>query len=539
MEGVPAAMRSKSPGVPRVPSGGGRGSRRGRTGTSDPGAAAANLGPSGRPDPLSLFLDVLVLGLAVFYLVTLWRQAALATFVSDECFHAYLSEWIARRGRFPRELPEFYSGLPYFYPPLLHVVGAVAVKLAGLASLKYLNVLLTGTLLGLLYALPVPGLSRVARRCALLLCLASPALSQFAVRFYAETLATLLAVLVVMLLMRARARPGVKGGVLLGVAVGAGLLAKQSAPVLPVLLAALAAIDLVRGRRPLATTMLVALVTGLAVALPFFVRNAVLFGSPFYPPITNDAQVALHTMNTRIFSLPAPRFYRAALSVTGPIVPWLAVVALAWNLLRGRFNLVTGLLAGCFAFILLAPLVPLLQPRHLNPVTAMMALLGSLVLADALARRRWISFAAQIVLIGWGFLFVDRMTGLRRGLEPSPGAREAYRAIAELVPAGGTVLSRTTYDSFYYGHRYATWPIPWGGTAGQLELFTERDPDRFLATLDRLTIGYLLLPRRTADRAFNGANFPESFVDCVASLVERGRLRVLWGSTDLVLVGRA
>src|SRR5512134_1477488 len=101
-------MRSKSPGVPRVPSGGGRGSRRGRTGTSDPGAAAANLGPSGRPDPLSLFLDVLVLGLAAFYLATLWRQAALATFVSDECFHAYLSEWIARRGRFPRELPEFY-----------------------------------------------------------------------------------------------------------------------------------------------------------------------------------------------------------------------------------------------------------------------------------------------------------------------------------------------------------------------------------------------------------------------------------------------
>jgi hypothetical protein len=100
------------------------------------------------------------------------------------------------------------------------------------------------------------------------------------------------------------------------------------------------------------------------------------------------------------------------------------------------------------------------------------------------------------------------------------------------------VLSRNTYDTFYYGHRYATWPIPWGGTAGQLELFTERDPDRFLTSLDRHAIGYLLLPRRTADRAFNGANFPESFVDCVANLVERGRLRVLWGSADLVLVGR-
>lgn len=34
-------------------------------------------------------------------------------------------------------------------------------------------------------------------------------------------------------------------------------------------------------------------------------------------------------------------------------------------------------------------------------------------------------------------------------------------------------------------------------------------------------------------------NFPESFIDCVASLVEGGRLTVLWGSADLVLVARA
>jgi glycosyl transferase family 22 (putative mannosyltransferase) len=494
---------------------------------------------SKRSDPVSLFLDVLAIGLAASYLVRLWQQAAPATFASDECFHAYLSEWIARHGRLPRELPEFYSGLPYFYPPLFHLVGAVSVKLAGPASLKFLNVLLTGALLGVICALPVPGLSRAARRCALLLCLASPALTLFAVRFYAETLATLLAVLAVTLIMRARAQPGVREGVLLGVAVGAGLLAKQSAPALPVLVAALMVIDLVRGRRRLATTMLIALLIGLGLGLPFFLRNAILFGGPFFPPITNDAQVALHAMNSRIFSLPAPRFYLEALNMMGPIVPWLGLLALAWTLLRRRLDLSTGLLAGCLAFILLGPFLPLFQPRHLNPVTAILALVGSLVLTDALAGRRWVSIAAQLLLISWCFLFVDRVTGMRRWLDPMPSDREAYRAIAEFVPPGRTVLSRNTYDTFYHGHRYATWPIPWGGTAGQLELFTERDPDRFLASLDRLGIGYLLLPRRTTDREFNGGNFPESFVDCVASLVERGRLRVLWGSASLVLVERA
>ena len=108
-----------------------------------------------------------------------------------------------------------------------------------------------------------------------------------------------------------------------------------------------------------------------------------------------------------------------------------------------------------------------------------------------------------------------------------------------MVPAGGTVLSRSTYDTFYYARRNATWPIPWGGTSGQIALFREQDPGRFLARLDQLRIGYLLVPRRPSGQVFTGANYPESFVSCVATLVDRGFLKVLWGSADQVLVGRS
>ena len=538
MEGVATAMGSKRTSVTGRRTGTGRAGMSPPAGARDAGAVVPGSGRPGRPDPRSRWIDVLVLGLAAFYLVLLWRQASPGTFASDECFHAYVSEWIARWGRLPRELPEFYSGLPYFYPPLFHLLGAGAVKLAGSGSLKYLNVILTGVLVTVLYALPAPGISRAARRCIVLLCVASPALSFYAVAFYAETLATLMAVLVVLLLLRARARPGTREGVLLGLGVGGALLSKQTAPVLAVLLAAIAAIDLARGRRVPATTMIIALVTGVVVALPFFARNTALFGSPFYPPITNHAQLALDAMNTRIFSLPAPIFYQKALIVMGPVVPWLAAAALAWNLSRGRLDLATGLLAGCVAFTLLAPFVPRFQPRHLNPVTAMMAVQGSMVLCDAFRDRRWITYGAQALLIGWSVVFMARMPLARSWLDASAADREAYRAVAEFVPAGGTVLSRSTYDTFYHGRRNATWPIPWGGTAGQIELFSERDPDRFLAALDRLGIDHLLVPRRTTVRRFNGTNFPESFIDCVAALVERGRLRVLWGSADQVLVGR-
>jgi hypothetical protein len=100
------------------------------------------------------------------------------------------------------------------------------------------------------------------------------------------------------------------------------------------------------------------------------------------------------------------------------------------------------------------------------------------------------------------------------------------------------VLSRSTYDTFYHARRAATWPIPWGDTAGQLELFTTADPDRFLAVLDQDSIGYLVVPRRATGRRFNGANYPESFIDCVATLVAQERLVMLWNSDQTALLGR-
>ncbi|HKQ58960.1 MAG TPA: hypothetical protein VJY35_13935, partial [Candidatus Eisenbacteria bacterium] len=181
---------------------------------------------------LGWLLDGLLAAIALTYLALLWRQAAPAVFASDECFHEYVAQWIGTHGGFPRALPEFYSGLPYFYPPLLHVLGALVFKLAGPDALRYVNVVLTGFLLLALRGLPIPGVPAAARRCAALLCIATPALSLYAVRFYAETLATLLAVLVVTLLLRLRApggSAGMRGAVALGLVTGLALLAKQPA----------------------------------------------------------------------------------------------------------------------------------------------------------------------------------------------------------------------------------------------------------------------------------------------------------------------
>jgi hypothetical protein len=80
-------------------------------------------------------------------LARLAPQAARAVLNTDECVHAHVAGWIATHGRLPDRIPEFYAGLFYSYPPLLHLIGAAWVLGFGIASLPLLNVVLLAALL--------------------------------------------------------------------------------------------------------------------------------------------------------------------------------------------------------------------------------------------------------------------------------------------------------------------------------------------------------------------------------------------------------
>jgi len=45
-------------------------------------------------------------------------------------------------------------------------------------------------------------------------------------------------------------------------------------------------------------------------------------------------------------------------------------------------------------------------------------------------------------------------------------------------------------------------------------------------------------PSRSSPSAFDSANYPSSFVDCVAAIVDRHDARVAWISPGLVLIQR-
>ena len=477
--------------------------------------------------------------LAVALLAQLSRQALRAVLNTDECFHAYLAGWIAAHGRLPDRIPGLYAGLVYSYPPLLHLMGAVWVLGLGIATLPMLNVVLFAVLLVTLAMLPVPGLDATPRRWASWLVISNVALAIYAVRFYAEMLTCLLGLLVALLLLRAAATRRVRDGVLLGLAGGFALLAKNTALVVPGLLVAWIAIEAAARRRDGVRAGLVALLVALALAAPMFVRNQALFGSPIYPALAKDVDPWLYQLNRERFGGNLPFFLTGVWETLGPWVLALAAVALVVAVARRRRDAHLGLLLASTAGIAIAPFSPLHEARHIMPLIAVLALSGSVILHDALRSRAVLAAALECGLAALALLSVRWLGDRRSPLDVNPSLMEAYGVVRQVVPAGDTVLSLWTYDTFYHTHRPANWPIPWGqGTRSPAPLFREQDPTRFLAEMDRLGIRWVLMPRSPGPARFNGSNYPRSFVDCVVALVNRGALRPVWVSASFGLVER-
>jgi len=476
--------------------------------------------------------------LATAFLVRIGSRASGAMFYTDECFHAHAAQWIAAHHRLPGVLPELYSGFYYYYPPLLHILGAVWIGLLGATALPLLNVGFSALLLALIWIGIPPRPSSRARLWAVLLCLSSRALGTHSVRFYVEALLALATICATLLLLRFWRTDRMRDAALLGGAAGLAMLTKQTALLMLPALVALAGFSAARREGRRAAGFAAAIGVALLVTLPILLRNLRLFGDPIYPLLARDMDRTLYAMNVRHFAIPLATFYRQSLADAGPLVVAAGVVALVQAVARRRATLETALLAGIALASAAAARVPLADPRHLYPLIPPLALLGAAALSAWIGARRRTAHAVGIVLLAGAALAIVRMPDYRAGLDVPPVLADAYTAIRREVPEDGTVLSLWTYDTFYYSRRNATWPIPWGQRVRYTGLFHEKDPARFLATLETAGIGYLLVPRWKPGEEWDGVNYPRSFIDCVDSLGHSGRLRKLWESDLLLLAAR-
>ncbi len=491
------------------------------------------------PRPAGSWPDRLLEGAAALLALTVIARLAVfatgARLTSDECFHAWMSEWIAAHGTLPATVEGLYGGFKYFYPPLFHLLGALAVRLFGAPAFHELNVVLLAALLAATWFALARMYSRATAAIAVLALAAYPGLVLQGVRLYVECLSAALAVGMVLALLATGQRPTRTRAVLLGVLAGLGVLAKQSGLIALPVLGALALLASWSGRREHVVAYALALAVACALAAPFWIRNAALFGSPLYPVFGRDLDPRLLELNVKGFSPGWGRFFTATLQQAGWIVPALVGAGLAIAAVSRR-SLEHPLLLGGALLLALAPRVPMLDSRHAIPLVAVLVVLSAVTVAGALERAvvaRRTLLAALLAVTAWG---VVTLPNLRSGLNLAVSMDEVWAAIRANVPRDETILCIQTYDTFYYTGRRATWPIPWGQVDPPVEMFDEKDPATILAQLRRHRIDWLLVPTVARATVFNSANFPYGFMLGLQRLGEQGKLDYVWGRRDLALL---
>jgi hypothetical protein len=479
--------------------------------------------------------DGAVLALAAWWLARLAAQAAGARFQTDECFHAQMSVWIATHRTLPHTIPELYSGFAYFYPPLFHVVGAVWAAVWGEGALRYLNVFVSGLLvLTILVGARSLG-APAAGRWACALGIANQWVSVHAVRLYVEQFTTLLTIAALFLMLHLARIGGWRVGAMLGIVIGLALMTKQWSLTLLAALGVIAVFAALRRDTRQVRAFGMAAGIALLVAAPMLVRNQVLYGSAIYPALAPDLHPLLHRLNQTQFTTPPRDFYLQAVQSIGVAIELLVLAALVLAAVRRRLSFELGLLGGCLALYLAAPLMPMLDARHMLPVLVAMAVLGAMIVTKHLEGQRLWRVAIEIALLVNGAVFVARMPNYRSLLDVPPEAVEAFQAVRDHVPADQTVLSLYTYDTYYYSGRPATWPIPWGQKDPPVEMFLTSDCDSVYRALENHRLRYLLVSRDPQGETFDGTNYPRPFVECMAALAAQGRIAVLWYSDRAVL----
>jgi 4-amino-4-deoxy-L-arabinose transferase-like glycosyltransferase len=468
-------------------------------------------------------------------LVALARLAGFlrgARLTSDECYHATMARWIAAHGALPLQIDALYSGFKYFYPPLFHLLGAGWVRLFGADAFASLNLALLAALLATTWAMLARLHSRVAARVAVLLLVAYPALAVQGVHLFVEALSTLLTVTTTIAIWGVLRCPSPRGGVVAGIGAGLAILAKQSGLGFLPVLAALALLAAARRRRAEERALALALGVACALALPYWWRNAALFGSPLYPLFGRDLDPLLVQLNRSGFT-PGPRvfFAHTLADLGGPLAAVLAaalVVALARR--RGPETLV---FVGGTVLLLLAPTVPMLDSRHVVPLVATLLVFAAIVLVSAFPRARGALQWAAVLGAG---VAVFLMPDLRAPFNLGPAMDAVYDVIRREVPATSRILAIETYTTQYYTGRATTWPIPWGQADPPVAIFYDTDPDSVRAHLSRYGIDWLLLPTRTRAERFNSANFPRPFLLALARLKEAGGAEIAWTDGEQLLL---
>jgi len=474
-------------------------------------------------------LICLTVGYFLFYLFKLFSSLENTFFWADENVHAYISTIILKTKSLPAVLPDdIYGGFEYSYPPFFHIIGALAMAIAGFPALKFLNLIILVLFLIGFYALIRIYYGNSEALLACLLISLSPMVGMNSTRFMTEMLSMVLIFGSFFFMVLALKEAKIRFSIISGLSTGLLLLAKQIGFVVLGFYFLLLVWFFFQNKNHVKSILYV-IGTAIGLYAPYLiwaVYNGVEvlgFLSVFFE--TKPEWVTNSVKAFRRSSSPIWEFGYHFYTGNGIVITVSSLIPLYHYIrTRGRdmpYNycwLMTTYLAGVMI------VWHITNARHTITLLPLIAFLFGYSLLRVVSNKIAVR-AIIVLLLTIGCYKAYSLTNFRQ-LVNGP---EDPRTIAEYIRKDNSTEGRTlviqAFDYLMYTGKPVIWPYP-NLQKIPLNLFEKQPPDKLYAVLKEYNIGYIVIDTRhiIETNKITIHKYPLSFVRNCEALDRQGKL---------------
>lgn len=478
------------------------------------------------------FLNACLLIFFAYYFYKIYSFLGETYFWSDENVHAYISSVILKTHRIPFVLPEAIYGMREFsYPPLFHILSALAMAIAGFPILKYANLILLMFFVISSYILIRRYYGNHEASIASLLLSLSAVTAINTIRFMTEMLSMVLVFFSFFFVLLAL-RESKKGpAAIAGVSTGLLLLTKQIGIVVLSFYGLLFAWFLLRRSRD-AWIMLTGVGVSVGIYLPYFllsmINNVAVFGflSAWLGDVGERPKWAIEAVRSfRMYDSSLKEFAYLFFTHHGIIIS-ISILLPLYYFIRVRakdapHHFVFGMLIYLAGAMVIWHIT---NARHTIVLLPLITFLAGYSFVR-IARKGYIINAARVLLLIVSFYSAYQMPDLRQRFN----AHEEFRQIASIIKEDdfdeGRVFCIYAFDVLMYTGKPVIWPYP-DLEKIPIDLVEKQEAQEFYGLLKKYQIRYILIDSRyiVKGESFRGRSYPEYFYNNCITLSEEGKI---------------
>ncbi len=460
----------------------------------------------------------------------------------DEGFHAATSKWMREEAAYPKWYPLFYntenSKGGFMRPPLLYFIFSGAALLGWNEFIVKLLIPLFSILAaGIIYLWMRDFLSHIAALFAALMFLVIPSQVTYSVLLYSDGLFLLMTVLTLFFFYKFIKTEKLLFLTLTSIFAAFAILTKASGPVL--LLFMFTYGFFVDNKKMYLKKLAFAFILILLMLTPWFIRNLMLYGSPFCdnfpfisklfpttgcnisPPGSAELSIAERTaqVGTEVDLLRLGILNFFAFAYGNPLTILLIAGGLALIFInRDKFNsLLLAFFIASLALFYFAGGRAEDAARYVLPIVIPISMISALYIDKITQfKSRYMKYLGFIIVIIFAFLVVQpglaKISTMGAVKQFSPAFIEANQWIATNTPKDAVIFSLWTAATVYHSERSAVWSV-----AKLADILIANSDEKVLPVLREYGIDYILVAKFSISQQAYQQAYPLQFVNYLES----------------------